>query len=76
MTDSAIVSDPLRVPITAQRRDDGTILLCGYFKNLVILSPSEVGRLIEFANDAPRLGELRRFPVPLKTPLSATQAGE
>jgi len=61
--DSAIISDPLRVPITAQRKSDGCVIIRGHRSNTLILSESELSRLISFTRDEPRLGKLQRYPV-------------
>jgi hypothetical protein len=37
--------------------------LRGTFRSVVVLSPTEVQRIVDFASDAPRLGQLARFPV-------------
>jgi hypothetical protein len=66
VTDSAIVSDDSRCLITAQRQKDGGVALRGPFRNLVLLSRSEIDRLVEFArrDEPPRLGKIQRFPCP------------
>jgi hypothetical protein len=58
MTDSAIVSDALRVPITVQKR----------------AAASELQPLFDFAYDQPRLGTLQRFPVARQSPPAATRS--
>lgn len=67
MTDSVIVSDDSRCPITAQRQKDGGVALRGPFRSLVLLSRSEIDRIVEFArseNEPPQLGRIQRFPCP------------
>jgi hypothetical protein len=62
--DTAIISDPFRVPVTAQRIEDGRVIIRTPGKSTMILSASEVDRLARFAADKPELGRLERFPVP------------
>ncbi|SBS78259.1 hypothetical protein MHPYR_530046 [uncultured Mycobacterium sp.] len=49
MTDSNIISDPYRVPVTAQRLEDGRIILHTPGRQAQFFSPSEVARLYEFS---------------------------
>ena len=60
MTDPVIVSDPLRIPITAERRIDGGVVLRGRFRSVMALSKSELDRLIAFARGE---ATLQRFPM-------------
>jgi hypothetical protein len=70
--DSTIISDPLRVPITVQKRTDGGVVLRGHRDN-IILSETELDRLFAFARDK---AVLQRFPIAPKTPLAAPQGDE
>ena len=54
-----IISDPLRVPVTAELRKDGGVLVRGHFRGALALSESELTRLIAFARNEPRI---QRFP--------------
>lgn len=56
-----VISDPFRVPITAESREDGGVVLRGHFRSVLALSSAELQRLQDFA-DSPRLGKLQRFP--------------
>jgi hypothetical protein len=49
--------------------------LRGAFKSVVVLSPTEIQRIVDFASDAPKLGELQRYVVP-KTAPESPQAGD
>lgn len=53
MTEAAVISDPLRVPITAERRSDGGVAVRGRFRSILALSATELDRLIAFARDEP-----------------------
>jgi hypothetical protein len=71
VTDGTIVvSDDSRCPMTAQRQKDGGVALRGLFRNLVLLSRSEIDRLAEFAHrdEPPRLGSLACFPAKTAAP--------
>ncbi len=61
MTDVVIVSDPLRVPITAERRTDGGVAVRGHFRGVLVLSDTELDRLIAFARDEPPRARIQRF---------------
>lgn len=65
--DSLIVSDPHRTPITAQKRQDGGVVLRGT-RCMLILSEAELDRVIDFVRDEPRLGQLQRFTMPPPPP--------
>ena len=55
MTESAaIISDPLRVPIVAEKRDTGGLII-RRGSRFVALSESELERLIGFATDRGQL---------------------
>lgn len=60
MIDTLVISDRWRVPMTAQRRDDGGIVIRTPGKGTLLLSQSELVRLMEFVR--PQLGQLYRFP--------------
>ncbi len=62
LTDAIIISDPLRVPVTAQHLADGRILIRTPGKPPLLLSPTELDRLAAFAND---LGVLQRYGPPM-----------
>ncbi|MGV0050113.1 hypothetical protein ACRU43_12875 [Mycobacterium colombiense] len=49
MTNAVIISDPLRVPITAERRADGGVVVRGHFRGVLALSDGEINRLTSFA---------------------------
>lgn len=69
MADSLVVSDRYRVPIVAERHHDssgGVILRRG--NAFIILSESELDRLVSFARDEPAKVRVQRFPVVLKSP--------
>lgn len=61
--DSAIISDPLRVPVIAQRRTDSEkgIVLRGHFHHVLILSEAEVDRLVGYARDEPPRARIQRY---------------
>jgi hypothetical protein len=71
MTDTTIISDPYRQPITAQKHRDGRgVVLRGSRPGcILLLSEAELERLFGFAND---LGVLRRYPMAPRS----TQTGE
>ena len=78
MTDSVIVSDDSRCPITAQRQKDGGVALRGPFRSLVLLSGSEIERLVEFArsDEPPRLGKISVIHAPTPPSSNATGSSE
>jgi hypothetical protein len=50
-----------------QRQKDGGVALRSPFRSLVLLSRSEIDRIVEFArseNEPPQLGRLQRYPCP------------
>jgi hypothetical protein len=51
--ESVIISDKLRVPVTAERRSDGGVAIRGHFRGILALSEAELGRLIAFATNRP-----------------------
>ncbi len=55
MTDAVIISDPLRVPVTAQRLEDGRTIIRTPGKPAMIFSRDEVDRLARFAADKPTI---------------------
>jgi hypothetical protein len=57
---AAIVSDPLRTPVTAQRRECGGVFLRSS-RSFIALSDAEFSRLVEFVQDAPQLGHMQVF---------------
>lgn len=61
MAESVIISDPLRVPITAERRANGGVAVRGQFRGILALSEAEVERLADFASNRPRI---QRYPAP------------
>ena len=77
MTDATIISDPARKPIVAQRHTGGAggVALRGHFNGVLVLSGSEIERLVEFArsDEPPRLGRIQRYPV---TPPAAPPSDE
>ncbi|MGO8941836.1 MAG: hypothetical protein ACLQLO_33560 [Mycobacterium sp.] len=77
MTDATIISDPARKPIVAQRHNGGAggVALRGHFNGVLVLSRSEIERLVEFArsDEPPRLGRIQRYPV---TPPAAPPSDE
>jgi hypothetical protein len=58
--DAAVISDPLKVPITAQRRESGGVFIRSA-RSFIALSDAELGRLYDFTEDEPQLGELQTF---------------
>jgi hypothetical protein len=58
VTDALVISDPLRVPVTAQRLQDGRIIIRTPGKPMIIFSVSEIDRLASFAHQ-PRI---QRYP--------------
>jgi hypothetical protein len=62
MTETLVISDRWRVPMTAQRREDGGIVIRTPGKDTLLLSQSELVRLMELVQ--PQLGRLERFPAP------------
>jgi hypothetical protein len=68
LTDTAIISDPYRQPITVQRhRDGGVVVRCP--RSVLLLSEAELSRLFDFAHD---LGVLQRYVMAPESP----QTGE
>jgi len=66
MSDTAVISDPYRQPITVQRHREGGVVLRGSRPGcILLLSEAELDRLWSFAHD---LGVLRRFPMAPKSP--------
>lgn len=59
MTECAIISDPLRIPLVAQRLDDGRVMLRTPGRPPLFLSPQEVDRLSAFASNR---ATLQRYP--------------
>lgn len=68
-SDSLIISDPYRSPITAQKRQDGGVVLRGS-RSMMILSEAELDRVVEFVRDEPRLGQLQRYTMTPQRPPS------
>lgn len=60
MTESIVISDPLRLPVTAQRLEDGRIILYAPGRKAMFFSASEVERLYDFAVNR---ATIQRFPV-------------
>jgi hypothetical protein len=52
--DAAIVSEKYRSPITAQRHQGGSIVVRAA-RSLIVMSPTEIGRLAAFAEDRRRI---------------------
>lgn len=73
--DSTITSDPLRVPITAQKKAQGGVILRG-LKSILLLSQAELDRLVAFIRDEPLKARLQRYVIaprpPQKRPTTAT----
>jgi hypothetical protein len=65
VSDSAIISDPYRSPIVAQKRtdSDGGVAIRGPRSGVLILSEPEVDRLVAFARDESRRARLQRYPM-------------
>lgn len=61
MTDSLIISDRWRIPVTAQLREDGGVVIRTPGKDTMLLSQTELARLMQFVS--PQLGRLERFPI-------------
>ena len=59
---SVILSDDGRRLTTASRRDTGGVIL-NQSTSYIMLSADEVEALFQFLDEAPRLGQLQRFPV-------------
>jgi hypothetical protein len=57
--DSTIISDPLRVPITAQKCEGGGVVLRGR-RNYIALNDAEFDHLVAFVRNEARL---MRYPV-------------
>lgn len=57
-----VISDEHRVPITADKQSDGTVILRGP-RSLLILSEAEMDRLVAFARDEPMKPRIQRYPV-------------
>jgi hypothetical protein len=66
MAEAILVSDRFRSQVTAEKRENGGLVLWGP-RSMIVLSRSELDRLIEFANDTPRLGQLATFPMAPRT---------
>jgi hypothetical protein len=62
MAEAILVSDRFRSPVTAEKRENGGIVLWGP-RSMIVLSRTELQRVFDFAFDQPRLGELQRYPV-------------
>jgi hypothetical protein len=54
------ISDPLKIPITAQKQSDGSVILRGH-KAVIILSQAELDRLFAFARNR---AVIQRYPAP------------
>jgi hypothetical protein len=68
MTDTAIISDPYRQPITVQQHRDGGVVLRGSRPGcILLLSEAELERVFRFAQG---LGVLQRFQMAPKSPQS------
>ena len=52
--DAVIVTEEYRSPITAQRRQDGSVVVRAA-RSLIVMSPTEIGRLAAFAEDRLRI---------------------
>lgn len=68
MSDATIISDAARKPIVAQRHTGGAgdVALRGHFNGVLVLSGSEIERLVAFArsDEPPSLGKIQRYPCP------------
>ncbi len=71
--DAVVISDPYRSPIPAQRKDGGGVVIRTP-KSALLLSESDMDRVIAFVGDEPRLGQLQRFQ--MGRTLSATESDE
>lgn len=60
--DSCVISDPLRVPVTAQRVDDGRILVRAPGRSKLLFSVAEIERLAAFAGNK---ATIQRYPMRL-----------
>jgi hypothetical protein len=67
VTDALIISDPLKIPLTAQKQSDGGVILRGH-KSVLILSQSELDRLFAFAHNR---AVIQRYPMAPKRSLDA-----
>jgi hypothetical protein len=66
----ALISDSGMTPMVVQHRDGGGVVI-GWGGRLLVLSPSEVGRLIAFINGdptavSPSIARMLRYPVKAK----------
>jgi hypothetical protein len=68
MSDATIISDAARKSIVAQRHTGGAggVAIRGHLNGVLMLSGSEIERLVEFArsDEPPQLGRLQRYPCP------------
>jgi hypothetical protein len=58
VTDAVVISDPLRVPVTAQRLNDGRIIIRTPGRPVTFFSVDEIDRLARFARGE---GYLQRY---------------
>lgn len=59
MMDTCVISDPLRVPVTAQRLDDGRIIIRTPGRPAILFSADEIDRLARFAANR---AVMQRYP--------------
>jgi hypothetical protein len=64
------ISDPYRAKITAARNLDGGVLIRGP-RSFLLLSETELDRLVAFVRDEPPKARLQRFPMATENPLAA-----
>lgn len=62
MPDAIVISDRYRTPTTAQRRDNGGVLVRQGHR-FIALDTNEFDALVSFVRAEPELGKLARFPV-------------
>ena len=67
MPDAIVVGSRFRTPTTAQRRDNGGVLLRQGHR-FVALDATEFQAVVDFVHDEPELGKLQRFPAAPKGP--------
>jgi hypothetical protein len=65
LTDTIVIGDPYRQPITAQKHRDGGVVLRGSRPCRTLLPSAELDRLFSFAHD---LGVLKGFEMAPKSP--------
>jgi hypothetical protein len=69
MTGAIVVSERYRTPATAQRRENGGVLLRQGHR-YVALDATEFQLVVDFVRDEPPLGKLQRYAIAPELPLS------